>query len=39
MAISRIVDGKIVSHWCEIDRAAVMQQIGLAGPAPVGATR
>jgi predicted ester cyclase len=39
MAISRVVDGKIVSHWCEIDRAAVMQQIGLAGPAPVGAAR
>ena len=39
MAISRVADGKIVSHWCEIDRAAVMQQIGLAGPAPVGAAR
>jgi predicted ester cyclase len=32
MAISRVVDGKIASHWCEIDRAAVMQQIGVAGP-------
>src|SRR4051794_20973557 len=27
MAISRVVDGKIVSHWCEIDRAGVMAQI------------
>jgi predicted ester cyclase len=27
MALSRVVDGKIVSHWCEIDRAGVMAQI------------
>jgi predicted ester cyclase len=40
MAISRVVDGRIVSHWCEIDRAAVMQQIGAEGPgAPVAAGR
>jgi hypothetical protein len=24
MAVSRVVDGKVVSHWCEIDRAAVI---------------
>jgi prolycopene isomerase len=32
MAISRLLDGKVISHWCEIDRAGVFQQIGLAPP-------
>jgi predicted ester cyclase len=27
MAITRVVDARIVSHWCEIDRAGVMAQI------------
>jgi predicted ester cyclase len=40
MAISRVVEGRIASHWCEIDRAAVMQQIGAGGPpAPAAAAR
>jgi steroid delta-isomerase-like uncharacterized protein len=27
VAITRVVDGRVVSHWCEIDRAGVMAQI------------
>ena len=32
MAISRVVDGQVVSHWCEIDRAGVMAQIDVLAP-------
>jgi predicted ester cyclase len=33
MAITRVVDGQVVSHWCEIDRAGVMAQIDVEGGA------
>jgi len=30
--INRIVDGKIVEHWAEVDTMGIMQQLGLVPP-------
>jgi predicted ester cyclase len=37
MGISRVVGGKVVSHWCEIDRAGVMAQINDGAGLPIPA--
>ena len=30
--INRIVDGKVVEHWAEVDTMGIMQQLGLVPP-------
>ncbi|HLO29529.1 MAG TPA: ester cyclase [Anaerolineales bacterium] len=30
--INRIVDGKVVEHWAEVDTIGIMQQLGLVPP-------
>jgi predicted ester cyclase len=30
--INRIVDGKVVEHWAEVDTMSIMQQLGLVPP-------
>ena len=34
IAVHRIIDGKLVEHWAQVDMAAFMEQLGLSADRP-----